>query len=132
MYYANTSYISDKLRDCALFCPTCKHLDLAYGSFFSIICNAAGILIIRIDAPMYYANISYIKDKLRHYMFKGVLTLERSESAPDLEAAEAAPHWPFPETKTANEAAPGEPPVRYIILDMTPVSGKQSANEMND
>jgi hypothetical protein len=77
---------------------------------------------------MYYANISYIKDKLRHYMFKGVLTAERSESGPDLEAAEAAPHWPFPEKGNTNEAAPGDPPVRYIILDMTPVSGGQSAN----
>lgn len=76
---------------------------------------------------MYYANISYIKDKLRHYMFKGALNVERSESAPDLEAAEAAPHWPFPENEKANEAAPGDPPVRYIILDMTPVSGGQSA-----
>ncbi|GAQ82256.1 protein with STAS (Sulphate Transporter and AntiSigma factor antagonist) domain [Klebsormidium nitens] len=80
-----------------------------------------GILIIRIDAPMYYANISYIKDKLRHYLVSSLHPPQRSESTPDLETGAAPSDWPFPKTED-EEATPGGSPVRYLILDMTPVT----------
>ncbi|BAT06987.1 Os09g0240500, partial [Oryza sativa Japonica Group] len=39
-----------------------------------------GIVVVRIDAPIYFANISYIKDRLREYE----LNLPNSNRGPDV------------------------------------------------
>ncbi|GAQ79180.1 sulfate transporter [Klebsormidium nitens] len=77
-----------------------------------------GILIIRIDAPMYYANVSFIKDHLRAHMLRSVLV--HSGSVQDPEAAAAAADWPLPGAQKA--AAGNAADVRYVILDMSPVT----------
>jgi len=70
-----------------------------------------GMIILRIDAPIYFANVDYVKDKLRHYELLSDKRLETDQTTAygDLETMEL-------QTKR----------LRFVILEMSPVSSIDS------
>lgn len=89
----------------------CIHLALPVMACLSLIClpawactpargaqMEAGMLICRVGAPIYFANQQYIKDKLRQY-----------------------------KQHMADATPPDGQPLRYLVLDLTPVQHMDSS-----
>jgi MFS superfamily sulfate permease-like transporter len=73
-----------------------------------------GLVIVRVDAPIYFANANNVRDKIRRYKRKAAEALEKQLQAQSDAAASAL--------SSPSDLAPITTSIQYILLELSPVS----------